>query len=332
MQTRTEQPTSISGYPATTQHAILTAAVDHENASNQRNIHIIPAKELAYFIALHKRDERYQVIVENEGHYVTLDILQQGDSKSCIVLDAANDARSKPIITALETTAGFTVLKASGLDSDLYTDHPMQTDADNSAMFALDHSIQLAEAPNELHTTLQTKATNGMFTWDVLPPNFLRNTQSAPFLEQYLQKHPNDVDVATKQYIQKGYRDFQTDDKTITQNHAIDIHVFQKAQRVYQKEQILEAMSRAIQESDNSWTLVGKQAKKIELSEIKREFAQEETGEKDPFNSPSVHAFQAAVENQGWLTPPVSTTEYRTRMKALREPQIEHTASAGPTM
>ena len=60
MQARTEQPTSISGYPAATRHAILKAAVDHENAANRRDIHIIPAKELAYFIASHERDERYQ--------------------------------------------------------------------------------------------------------------------------------------------------------------------------------------------------------------------------------------------------------------------------------
>ena len=330
MQTQTEQPATFSEYSEAERKVLLQLAVDHENAQHkQPTIHIIRADGLTHFLATHQREERIQLVVEKEGHYFALDLLQQDDHKSCIVLDAANDEKSKEITTELETQ-GFTVLRASGLDKDQYANSNLQTDSTNSALFALDHSIQLANAPNDLHTTVQTNASAGSFTWDILPPNFLRNAQEFDFLEQYMEKHASELDVATKQYIQTGLKEYDEGGEISTQNDAITMHVFLNAQRLYQKEKIIEAMTQAIQESDHSWKIFDKSAKKIELTRIKHEFADAEVNE-DPFSSPSVLAFDAEVEQTHWRNPNLkATTEYRSHMQGLRtEQSAEQTPAMG---
>lgn len=330
MQTPTEHPATFSGYSDTERKAILQLAVDHENALHKRSsIHIIRADELTRFLATHQRDDRIQLLVENEGHYFALDILQQDDRKSCIVLDAANDDKSKGITTALETK-GFSVLRASGLDKDQYVNSNLQTDSTNSALFALDHSIQLANAPDDLHTTVQTKASAGSFTWDVLPPNFLRNAQAVDFIEQYMQKHASELDVATKQYIQSGLKEYDEGGEIATQNDAITMHVFLNAQRLYQKEKIIASMTQAIQESSHSWQIFDKSAKTVELTRIKNEFAEAEVNG-DPFSSPSVLAFDAEVGQTHWRNPNLkATTEYRSQMQGLKTEQgAEHTPAMG---
>lgn len=327
MQTQTEHPTTFSGYSESERNTILQLAVDHENALHkQANIHIIHSDELAHFIATHQRDDRMQLIVEKEGHYCALDILQQEDRKSCIILDAANDDTSKTLAAEL-SSQGFTVLRASGLDKDQYASSNLQTDTENSALFALDHSIQLSQVSDELHHTLQTQATEGSFTWDALPAHFLRNAQTVDFIEQYLQKN-KEMDVATKQYIQTGLKEYDEGGKISTKNDAINSHVFLHAQHLYQKEKIIAAMSQAMQESDHSWEIFDKPAKKIELTRIKNEFAEAEVNG-DPFASPLVLAFDAEIDQTEWRNPNLkASAEYRSQMQTFRNgEEAEHTPS-----
>lgn len=318
MQTPTEQPTTLSGYSDSERKAILRGAVDHENALHKKaHIQIVPSDDLNHFIATHQRDDRMHLIVEKEGHYCAVDLLQQDDHKSCIILDAANDETSQKIAAEL-SAQGFTVMRASGLDHDHYADQNLQTDTLNSSLFALDHGILLSQAPNDLHATLQTQTTEGHFPWEALPAPFLRNAQSVDFLEQYLQKHP-DVDVETKQYIQTGLREQEEGGTLTTQNDAINSHVFLHAHHLYQKEKIIEAMVQAIQESDHSWEIFDKPARKIELTRIKNEFAAAELSG-DPTASPYVQAFDAAVDQTQWRHPDrKAATEYRSQMQTLRQ-------------
>lgn len=68
MQTQTEHPATFSGYSEAERKALLQLAVDHENAQHKRpTIHIIHADDLTHFLATHQREERVQLLVEEEG-------------------------------------------------------------------------------------------------------------------------------------------------------------------------------------------------------------------------------------------------------------------------
>jgi hypothetical protein len=272
-----ELPTTIAGYNAHDQHAILLAAVEHENVLHPKTpIQVIKAEDLAAFLHTHQRSGRYHLIIEEAGHYFTVDLLQQGDTKSCIVLDPTGDTHAQATVQALENNQ-FAVLQAK---------NDVQTDAYNSALFALEHSIQFVQAPDELHTTLKEKAEKNHFSWDSLPPNFS------------------------------------------LQSESINAQVFPKAQALYLKEKILDAMSTAIQETSHALNPIGKEAKRIELIRLKNEFEQAEIGTA-PFNSPQFLAFNAAIGRPNWFgMQTTAAKEFRTQMQSLRsEQQAEQTAN-----
>lgn len=323
MQASTELPKTIQGYPDHERHAILLAAVEHENATNPNaHIHVIKAKDLQGFLQGHQRGH-LQVIVEKEGHYFTLDILQKGDQKSCIVLDAANDYRCFGTIEELESN-GFQVMMASSLDdSAQFEDKNLQADLYNCSMFALDHSIQFARTPDAeaLHTQISSNTIAGGFTWECLPLNFLRNTQSATFLQQQMAKPEHAADAETQTYIQKGLITYQNQGQSKVRNDSINLHVFQQAQAQYLKIKILAAMTLAIQEVAHSINPIGKQAKILRLTQIKQAFAQASAGP-NPFLAEQVIAFtNEAAQRRGLSITTSSAAKFRAEIQSLRAQQ-----------
>ena len=233
-------------------HAMIQASVESENRDNpQAHIQLLAMDELAHYLATHQEEGRTQLIVYDRNHYMTADILVQNGTKSCVLLDAANDPRYLAAENCFNA-AGFETYTACGFS---FSDRNLQTDVYSCPLFALDHAVQFAHTTDTLHSAVKTRSDEiNSFFWDVLPPNFLWNIQSLSLRDMYVANYPMDAKqpmhnaISFSTYIEQG---LFTDRNGIQRNDSINVHVFDTAEIVYitqQREQALAQMDAKIDE------------------------------------------------------------------------------------
>lgn len=335
----TEAPDTIGNYSKPVRLAILQSAIEHENIVNsQANIVLIDRDELVSHLQT-LPPGRQRLLISHGGHYMAADAFNQEGAKSCILLDAANDYRCQAVMTDFENQ-GFTVLMATSLSEAV--ERNLQTDTSSCSMFALDHCVQLAHAPDDLHTELLARVTKenmGGFTWDSFPPNLFWNAQTSSFIQTYMTTHPEQADqvmpngLSMRQYIAQGTS------AATGLNNSIDIHVFnnahtiylameaaQRADQAYQaqivKSEIVAAMNKSIQASESTgWIMPGKSGKLTRLKDIRDNFAQSPTV--DPLNSPFIQEFNTVAGEARFAIKAASGKMFESEMTVIR---TKHTA------
>ncbi len=340
-------------------HQILKAAVEHQNTINpDADIRMIDFVNLKEYLEKNPQEGRYRLLVRIEDHYTAIDVRQHEGKKSCLILDAANDYRCDTLIAPMFVKQQFTVLAAGGMKGDGKEGGPyeavtanIQTDKTSCSMFALDHCVQLAAAPDEMYENLHDQAElesvplfGNTFTWDCLPPNFVCNAQSFNLLQRYNAANPGRLNevmpngMTMKDYLEQGTKLVldpngqptinEKTGKPFKQNHSINVHVFQKAQAIYQnglvsagvpeqsptledssvgvpeeqgpsaKTEVLKLMNRVILDLTNSTVYGSKLDKDIKLEQLKATRDTYAAGGADTFHAASLHQFQLVANMQ----------------------------------
>lgn len=151
-----------------------------------KNIQLLDIADLhAHFASIDtKKDQRYQLIVDNNGHYTPVDIFVKNGVKQCIILDAANDPRMNDI----NEIAKIYDFKQIYMPVAREENKQLQQDLCSCPVFAFDYSDQLSQMSEGIYDDLSSKLEDGQLYFDSLPPNLVRNAQSMKFLEGYKKK------------------------------------------------------------------------------------------------------------------------------------------------
>ena len=233
-------------------HAMIQASVESENRDNpSAHIQLLEMDDLANYLATHQEEGRKQLIIYKGNHYMTADILVQDGTKSCVLLDAANDPRYLAAEDCFNA-AGFETHTACGFS---FSDRNLQTDVYSCPLFALDHAVQFSHTTDTIHSAVKARSDEiNSFPWDVLPPNFLWNMQSLRTRDEYVKHYPMEAErpmhnqISFNTYIEQG---LSTDRNGIQRNNSINAHVFDTVELVYieqQREQALAQMDAKIDE------------------------------------------------------------------------------------
>jgi hypothetical protein len=133
---------------------------------------------------------KMQVIVENNNHYTSMDFQVTKDGISCIVLDAANDARGIAYPAQIESAiknakpaCPVQVHYAETLDKD---NEPtgIQFDQMSCPIFTFNHACQLSHL-NNIHQDVAAKSADGKVLWEKLDAGLVMDLQSNQFLTKY---------------------------------------------------------------------------------------------------------------------------------------------------
>lgn len=299
----TASPANIGIYSLEDRQKILEAAVSRVNeVTPEARISIVHSGHLEKYIEEHKADpNRYRLIVHDDVHYTAVDVNPR--NKTCLVLDAALDDRGFKVNSTFKAHQ-YKSYFANGLISNQEEAAAcrLQNDAYSCTMFALDHCIQLSQAPDSIYADISTKMANfpagsdlellaqiDYFPWDALPPNFLWNAQSfsnvlIPYQERMNKDYPGVLQqkipiISYDQYVQHATYTTIINEVEVMRNQSINAHVFAWAERIYlstdkaYKHSISNAMQLAINKmKGQGFTTSLKKDKIDKLEAIKKEF------------------------------------------------------------
>lgn len=256
-----EQPQSFATVSGAQRLDILRSAVEIHNLTHPdaTPINLIKIEDLKQHMEETQEQEGRQILlVKVQQHYLAVDVLKNGDQKTCVVLDAANDPRSYAVMTELEEH-GFTTYMATSMSDTV--ERNLQSDSCSCGLFALDHCIQLSyDDPIALHENVMIWSEDEGFSWDHLPVNYLWNIQSNSFLQEYAASHSAEMSrempngMSASNYLALG--ELRNEDGD-TFNNAINQHVLAfawQAHRIaavdqaYAKNEILTEMQDKIDE------------------------------------------------------------------------------------
>lgn len=196
--------------------------------------------------------ERHRLIIHNTSHYTTVDISPSNTATgkpTAIVLDAANDLRVMMTLNDLSNNR-YDCYIPSGFS--FKSDTNLQKDHYSCPLFALDHALQMSYMSDQTRQDIVSLATTTAdfnswhgLNWDDFPPEIVCNAQSISTLEQYqaqlTEKNPT---LLTKtmpngktlaQYLKEGtktYHDETNNNKLVTRNESINVHVLQNVVRL----------------------------------------------------------------------------------------------------
>ena len=239
-------------YSPEVSHDMILASIERENEENPNaRIQLVEMDELPNYLGSPQQG-RTQFVIYQGNHYMAADVLVENEKKTCILLDAANDPRYLAAEGHFKA-AGYETNTASGFS---FTESPnsnLQNDAYSCPLFAFDHSVQFAQAPDTIHGLVSSQSDpeyNG-FYWDVLPPNFLWNIQSIKTKDEYVAHYPVQANtriansISFNEYINLGLVSEQGKER----NNAVNVHVLETVKSTYslkQKKQTLEAMDKEL--------------------------------------------------------------------------------------
>jgi len=290
--------------------AMIQASVQSENRDNpDAHIQLLEMNDLANYLATHQEEGRKQLIIYNGNHYMTADILVQNETKSCVLLDAANDPRYMAAEDCFNR-AGFETYTACGFS---FSDRNLQTDVYSCPLFALDHAVQFSHTTDMIHGTVKARSDEiNSFPWDVLPPNFLWNMQSLTTKDEYVKQYPMEAErpmhnqISFNTYIEQG---LSTDRNGNQRNNSINVHVFDTVELVYieqQRQQALAQMDAKINEIMTNKHPDDQQI--VSLYAIREDLAQ----------SSDLSENERLMQKFDAIANPPTTSMYRSVMKYMR--------------
>lgn len=148
---------------------------------------------------------RIHILVRSGPHYTTLDIDKK--NRSCFIVDAADDSRQY----RLHEMANFSKLvnkvfyvkspRIPGNTSGETIKGSLQKDSSSCSVFALEHSFLVAQNPDihqwlESNSVADSKIGDTMLysvTWNQLPPEMVKNSQSTTVIRHYMSCNPHTV-------------------------------------------------------------------------------------------------------------------------------------------
>jgi hypothetical protein len=146
---------------------------------------------------MHERDYRkVQFVINNNGHYTTVDLKLTKNDKQFIVLDASNEVRVKETIATLRSNPKFS-------DGFAVTSS-IQSDFISCPIFAFDHAVQASRTDLFLNIHDIVSKNDGV-EWINLPPQFVWNAQSERWLNAYRKEYKEEnADVDFNEPIHGG--------------------------------------------------------------------------------------------------------------------------------
>lgn len=163
--------------------------------ANPLECYVIDISALKNFLIHHLESDspmnkRFQLIVHNGKHYLTIDILWGKHEKKCLLLDAANDIRMMPASIALADFPFDQIFAASSKIDNKGRSIGLQQDDSSCPIFALDHAFQLSKM-DIYHKLKGENFHENLYTvyWEQLPIQLIWNAQSLRFLDRYLVKN-----------------------------------------------------------------------------------------------------------------------------------------------
>lgn len=268
MLTKNEAPASFATVSGAERLKVVRAAIDMHNLRYPEftPIQFVDIENLEAHIATTAEQQGRQILlVKIQHHYLAVDVLKNGDEKTCVVLDAANDGRSYAVMQAFENR-GFSTYMATSLSETV--ERNLQADSCSCALFSLDHCIQLSfEEPVAFHENAQNWSEDGGFTWDNLPINFLWNAQTNSFLRDYAVLHPEQMTrrlpngMTADEYAMKGRlvdEDGDISNNAINQNvltSAWEAYRLAELDRRYEKDEMWEDMQNTLEDLQDLGTI-----------------------------------------------------------------------------
>ncbi len=167
--------------------SILTSILDLDK---ETDIQVLDIADLNEYLHNIKEDQRYQIIVDNNGHFSAVDIQVQNGKKQCVILDAANDSRMDSINQVMEFNQFDKIYMPLARTNDRGVPQTLQRDGESCPFFALLHAKELAKLPDIYeHLEQYTESDQNVYL-DRLPPELVCTAQSLSFLESYQNENP----------------------------------------------------------------------------------------------------------------------------------------------
>ncbi len=211
-------------FPVDAMRAIVTAEIANRNNNQLEPFHcsvvsIQPGKEgevfnVEFMKALReKHGDRSQLIIENNGHYTTIDFNFSDTGSQCIVCDAAADPRDigyYKLLRGLEDggKSVFTRPYVITANSDERNPTYIQKDDQSCPAYAIELACQFNAAkdiyqimekahmrPNNEASQLEDPYAVLSVDWLMLPPEFIYNAQSRGFIDKYLVEHQGEAHI-----------------------------------------------------------------------------------------------------------------------------------------
>jgi hypothetical protein len=158
-------------------------------------------------------NKKFQLIIHNTGHYLTLDILWTQQEKKCLLLDAPNNVKMMHAYFALSVFSFDRIFVASDKVNEDGSSNNLQRAFYGCRIFSFDHAIQLSKLDiySSLEKIIEKKSPKSLscaVPWKQLPMQLIWNAQSLTFLHDYLDKNkecltPSEL-IEFKNYIQEN--------------------------------------------------------------------------------------------------------------------------------
>lgn len=172
--------------------AFIKLSLEQEHNTSTQLLDIADLNNYIQNLAPNK-DGRYQLIIDNNGHFSAVDINISQGKKQCIILDAANDPRMNDIQLIFQLNQFDRIHQPLGKYDELMG-KPLilQYDKTSCPIFAIEHTKQMALLPDLyswMESIIEQEEGEEVTYLTRLPPELIRDAQSIFFLAYYQGNH-----------------------------------------------------------------------------------------------------------------------------------------------